>query len=285
MNSTFVQVNGIKLHVMQAGPKDGELVILLHGFPEFWWGWHKQMHFLAKLGYRVWVPDQRGYNLSEKPSGVAAYRHKQLAADVIGLIEAAGEQEAIIVGHDWGASVAWWLAHVHPERVKRLIILNVPHHNVMERTLQSSFAQLLKSWYIFFFQIPQLPEWILRQGNHYFMQRAIVESARPKTFSPADLAKYRAAWNRPNAVQSMLNWYRAVIQRPSKTPSDPTIKMPTLVIWGTQDQFLSVEMAQKSVDLCANGQLFLIESATHWVQHDEPEAVNAAIGAFIRPNP
>ena len=146
----FIQTNGIRLHVVQAGTENGPLVILLHGFPEYWYGWRHQIEPLAAAGFWCWAPDQRGYNLSDKPEGVDAYRIDTLAGDILGLIEAAGQDKAVIVGHDWGAAVAWHLATYYPERVEKLCILNVPHPSVMVQTLRKGFVQLRKSWYMFF---------------------------------------------------------------------------------------------------------------------------------------
>ncbi len=163
--ATFIHTNGVRLHVVQHGPVDGPLVILLHGFPEFWYGWRKQIPALAAAGYRVWAPDQRGYNLSDKPTGIDAYTLDQLVADVIGLIDAAGCDKVYLVGHDWGAAVAWWMALKYPQRVIKLVVSNVPHPIVMNRTVRRNFDQLRKSWYIFFFQIPWLPERLIRAGQ------------------------------------------------------------------------------------------------------------------------
>src|SRR5437879_4698652 len=160
-----IATNGIRLNVAQAGPPDGPLVILLHGFPEFWYGWRKQIPALAAAGYRVWAPDQRGYNFSDKPPDVRDYTLDKLAADVAGLIEAAGRQRAIIVGHDWGGAVAWWLAANNPERVERLVIINVPHPLVMRRLILRDPRQTLRSWYMFMFLLPRLPEWFARRRN------------------------------------------------------------------------------------------------------------------------
>jgi len=156
--SQFVKTNGIRLNVLQEDPKDGPLVILLHGFPEFSYSWRKQIGSLTEAGFRVWAPDQRGYNTSDKPDGLDAYSLDELAADVIGLIDAAGVEKALIVGHDWGASVAWWTAGKYPERIHKMVVMNVPHGGVMQKHLKKSLTQLRKSWYMFFFQIPWLPE-------------------------------------------------------------------------------------------------------------------------------
>ena len=143
MDNQNIETNGIRLNVVQAGPEDGPLLILLHGFPEFSYGWRKQIPFLAGAGYRVWAPDQRGYNISDKPEGIAAYTLDKLAADVVGLIDASGEERVFLVGHDWGAAVAWWVAAVYPERLAKLVILNAPHGSVMQKNLRKNWAQML----------------------------------------------------------------------------------------------------------------------------------------------
>lgn len=282
MDHQYIATNGIRLNVVQAGPDDGPLVILLHGFPEFSYGWRHQIPYLASAGYRVWAPDQRGYNLSDKPDGVAAYTLDALAADVLGLIDAAGQQRAFLIGHDWGAAVAWWIATKYPERLAKMVIINVPHGKVMERQLRRNFAQLRKSWYIFFFQIPRLPEWLARLRDWKIPTQALKRSSRPGTFSDSDLEQYRRAWSQPNAYRSMLNWYRAIMQRPPTPPANPRISVPTLLIWGAQDRFLGRELAQPSIDLCDDGRLVFIEEATHWVQHEEADRVNELIGSFLR---
>jgi pimeloyl-ACP methyl ester carboxylesterase len=283
MNTPFISTNGVKLHVVQAGSLDGKLLIFLHGFPEFWFGWRHQIDFFAQQGFRVWVPDQRGYNLSDKPKGLDAYNIDQLAGDVVGLIDAANVKKAYIVGHDWGASVAWWTAITYPERVERLVILNVPHPVVMRKKLQSSFAQLRKSWYIFFFQLSWLPEALARMNNFSAVVQSMQNSSRPGTFNADDLKHYRAAWAQPNAYTSMLNWYRAIAQRQPKRPPSYRVTMPTLIIWGVLDKFLGRELAQESLPLCDHGQLQYIDNATHWVQHEEPARVNRLINQLIQP--
>jgi epoxide hydrolase 4 len=278
----FINTNDIRLHVVQAGPADGPQVILLHGFPEFWYSWRKQIPALVEAGYRVWAPDQRGYNLSDKPKGLDAYKLEKLAADVVGLMAATGRDKVFLVGHDWGAVMAWWIALHNPQRLEKMVVLNVPHPVVMLRTLQSSFTQLGKSWYVFFFQIPWLPEVLARANNWRTSLRALQASGRSDTFSEADLERYREAWSQPGAFTAMLNWYRASVQRrPSQRLSSVRITVPTLLIWGVHDVALSREMAQPSIDLCDNGRLVFIEEATHWVQHDEPTRVNQLLLAFL----
>lgn len=277
-----ISSNGINLYVAQDGPSAGPLVILLHGFPEFWYSWRRQIPHLAAAGYRVWAPDQRGYNLSDKPDRIAAYTLDELAADVIGLMDAAGAEKAFIVGHDWGAAVAWWLAAKYPWRVARMVVLNVPHVAVMQEHLRRNLAQMRKSWYIFFFQLPWLPETLSRMRNWNIPAQALKNSSRPGTFTNRDLDAYRRAWSRPKAYTSMLNWYRAAMRKPPARPAGSRIKVPTLLIWGSQDRFLGREMAQPSIDLCDDGRLIFIEDASHWVHHEEAEQVNELINTFLR---
>lgn len=281
MKQQYIETNGVRLNILQDGPETGPLVILLHGFPEFSYGWKKQISYLASAGYRVWAPDQRGYNLSDKPNGIAAYSLDELANDVIGLIDAAGQKTAYLVGHDWGAAVAWWVVAKYPERLEKLITINVPHGAVMQKNLKGSLAQMRKSWYMFFFQIPWLPEKLAQQQNWKMVVESLTKTSRPGTFSDNDLELYRQAWSQPKAYRSMLNWYRAIMQKPPKPLSSPRITIPTMLIWGAKDKFLGREMAQPSIDLCDDGRLVFIEEATHWVQHEEPERVNQLINSFF----
>lgn len=282
MEHLQITANGINLHVVQDGPSTGRLVILLHGFPEFWYGWRRQIPYLGAAGYRVWAPDQRGYNLSDKPDGIAAYTLDELGADVIGLMDAAGQETALVVGHDWGAAVAWWLALKYPARVARMVIINVPHGAVLMKHLRRNLAQMRKSWYMFFFQIPYLPETLIRMQNCNMLARALKKSSCVGTFTNYDLNIYRQAWAQPKALTSMLNWYRAVMQKPPTRPDNIRITVPTLLIWGARDRFLGRELAQPSIDLCDDGRLVFFEEATHWVQHEEAQRVNELIDTFLR---
>ena len=282
MRYRYVDTNGIRLWVGQDGSDQGQLVILLHGFPEYSFGWRRQIPYLAAAGYRVWAPDQRGYNQSDKPEGISAYALDELAADVVGLIDAANVDQAYLVAHDLGATVAWWVATRYPHRLARMVIMNVPHGAVMKKNLFGSPAQLRKSWYIFFFQLPWLPEALARRKHWAFASSAMTKTSIPGTFTESDLDRYRQSWSRPNAYSSMLNWYRALIRKPPKLSENSRIVVPTLLIWGAQDTFLVREMAQQSIDLCDDGRLVFIEEATHWVHHEEAERVNMLVHAFLR---
>lgn len=273
--------NGVNLHVVMAGPQDRPLVMMLHGFPEFWYGWRRQMPALAAAGYHVWAPDQRGYHRSDKPAGVDAYHIDTLARDIVGLIEASGRKQVYLVGHDWGAAVAWWVAGNYPQYIKKLAILNVPHPAVMRRTVLTDGEQRKKSWYIFFFQLPWLPERSLSADDYTNLVRALKGSSRRGTFSAEEIAAYKQAWSQPGAVSSMLNWYRAAVRYQSHAEKLGRIRPPTLMIWGAKDIALSRSMAQPSIDLCDDGRLVFVEEASHWVQHEEPETVNRLLLEFF----
>ncbi len=288
-----IATNGIRLHAVEAGPAGGRLVILLHGFPELWYGWRRQIEPLAAAGFRVLVPDQRGYNLSDKPLGIDAYRLDRLAQDVIGLIDDAGRERACLAGHDWGGAVAWWVGINFPQRLDRLALLNIPHPTVMRHHLLHDRGQRRRSRYIFFFQLPWLPEMALRRANFAYGVRALAASSRPGTFTEDDFAVYRQAWSQPGAITAMLNWYRAALRRPPPRPAGsaaraggrgrpagPRVRVPTLLLWGTRDRFLGQEMARPSIELCDDGRLELVD-ATHWVQHEEPELVQRRLAEFF----
>jgi len=278
-----IPVQGITLRVVEAGPADGPLVILLHGFPEYWYGWRKQIPALARAGFRVWAPDQRGYAGSDKPQGVGAYRLEILARDVVGLLDAAGvERAAAVVGHDWGAAVAWWVGIAHPNRVERLVILNVPHpsREVMGAVLRTRPGQLLKSWYVFAFQLPRLPEWLIRRQNFRLLAGSL-RGASPESITRADRDRYREAWSTPGAVTAMLNWYRAMLRHPPRFPGSPRVRVPTLILWGERDRYLARELGPLSLAQCDEGRLISFPEATHWLQHDEPEGVNGELLRFL----
>lgn len=279
---TESHVNGIRLHVVEAGPPEGPPVVLLHGFPENWYGWRHQIGPLADAGFRVVVPDQRGYAASEKPRAVSAYGLDVLADDAAALVESTGAPHAAVVGHDWGGIVAWWLAIRRPDLVSRLVVLNAPHPIAFRRYLATSPRQLLKSWYTFYFQVPRLPEALFRRRNWASLAGTLRSTSRPGTFSDADLDRYRAAWSEPGAITAMIHWYRAAMRVPPAPREDVRVHVPTLLIWGAQDQFLDLRTTGPSLDYCDRGTLKIIEEATHWVQHEEPERVNRLLLDFLR---
>ena len=281
VENLFFQNRAVCLHAVAAGPQDGPVVLLLHGFPEFWYGWHRQIEPLAAAGFRVVVPDQRGYNLSSKPSGVASYSLGELVSDVIAIADQLGQQKIFLAGHDWGAAVAWSTALLHPQRIAKLAVLNVPHPSVMRRFMMKRLRQVLRSWYIYFFQLPYLPEALFSAFHFRIGERALVLSSRPGTFSPEDLVHYRAAWSQPGAITAMINWYRALFRFRSKFP-DRTVHVPTRIFWGERDAFLLSEMAHESLRYCTDGKLFTFATATHWLQHEEPNRISGHLIDFFR---
>jgi pimeloyl-ACP methyl ester carboxylesterase len=275
----FAELDEVRLHYVEAG--DGPLVVLLHGFPEFWFGWRRQIPALAGAGFRVVAPDMRGYNLSSRPSGVRAYDLDRLAADVAGLIGERGSDRALVAGHDWGAAVAWWTAIRRPEVVERLAILNVPHPRRFLRGLRNP-RQLARSWYMAFFQAPWLPERLLARRD-YRALRFVFSDARPGAFAPGEMDRYMEAWSRPGAVAASLNYYRALTRRsPARTMGAlQPVQAPTLVIWGVHDRALEAELAEPDRADVPNLQGVVRLDASHWVQLDEPERVNRLLIEFF----
>ena len=271
---------GPRLHVAMAGPVDGPLVVLLHGFPEFWYGWRRQIAALAEAGLRVVAPDQRGYNLSDKPAGIAAYRLDTLAADVASLAAALGRERFAVVGHDWGGVVSWQVAARFPERVTRAAILNAPHPATLRPYARRHPSQLTKSWYVAFFQLPALPELALRADGFWALRRVLRRTSRPGAFSDPDFAHYREAWAQPGALTASLNWYRA-LRLGTGGPPAGRVRVPVRVIWGDRDAFLDRGLAEAGAALCDDCEVFHLPGATHWVQHEQPGEVNRLLLDFL----
>ena len=277
-------INGIALHVVLAGPVSGKPLVFLHGFPEFWFAWRLQIDHFVSSGYRLIIPDQRGYNLSDKPAGIASYSIDLLAKDVVGVLDNVTDSKAFVVGHDWGAAVTWYLAARYSDRIGRAAMLSIPHPRIFINNLIKNPAQLRRSWYLFFFQLPWLPEFVLRTRDWALLVRALRDTSPPGVFSDADLEQYKKSWAKKDALTAMLNWYRAALLRPSKFAIDPEasrVKVPALLIWGKNDQFAGEAMARESLQYCDDGHLEMFETAGHWVQHEEPTRVNDLLSQFF----
>ena len=255
-------------------------MVLLHGFPDFWWGWRHQIAPLADAGHHVVVPDLRGYNTSSAPQDVGAYRLDVLARDVVGLADAFGAERIDLVGHDWGAVIAWEFAARHPERLDRLVVLDGAHPDTMLRQVLRHPTQGLRTAYAGFFQLPWLPEAALRAFGFTGLRTAMRRSAREGTFEPGALDRYAAAWSQPGSLTAMLNYYRALrLRRPGWSPArNPR---PTLVLWGEHDDFLEQHVARESLGRCADGRLVVIEDAGHWPHLEQPDLVTAEILRFL----
>jgi pimeloyl-ACP methyl ester carboxylesterase len=276
----YAEVGDQRLHYVEAG--DGPLLVLLHGFPEFWYGWRQQIKPLAAAGFRVVAPDMRGYNLSSKPDGAAAYCTDQLTADIRDLIHERGAESALLVGHDWGGSVAWATAMQHPEVVDRLAILNAAHPRKLSQGLHHP-GQLRRSWYFFFFDLPDLPESVAR-ADHWRFLRHFLRDARPGSFTQEDMERYIDAWSQPGAASGMINYYRnSVRQSPKRAEAEiRPIQARTLVIWGERDRYLDPELAEPDHDDVPNlDHVERLPDASHWVHHDEPERVTQLLTGFF----
>lgn len=273
-------VNGVSLHVAEAGPPDGPVVILLHGFPEPWWSWRHMITPLAEHGYHVVVPDMRGYNTSDAPQDVEPYRLEILSQDILALADSYGAERFRLVGHDWGGVIAWDIGASHPARLERLVVMNAPNADLWLRVIGRHPAQAVRSAYAAFFQIPRLPELVLRAGRFWLLRAIMRRSAREGAFSDADLAGYVDVWAHHSSLTAMLNYYRALRKR--VLPREPRrIRTPTLILWGEKDAFLELSVARAALDLCDDGELSVIAGTTHWLHHEEPERVNAWLIAFL----
>jgi pimeloyl-ACP methyl ester carboxylesterase len=278
----YAELDTVRLHYVEAGA--GPLVVLLHGFPEFWFAWRDQIDALAAAGFRVVAPDMRGYNLSSKPPAIASYALPLLAADVRDLIaERGGEDGARLAGHDWGGLVAWATAAHHPACIRRLAILNMPHPRRMLEGLRTA-QQLRKSWYILCFGVPWLPERLLSLRRFEALRRPFEHEARAGAFSPSDIDRYVEAWSQPGALTAMLGYYRATIRARLKRESEDLapVTAPTLVIWGERDRHLGSELAEPhAADVPQLERVVRVPTASHWVAHDEPELVSRLLIEFF----
>lgn len=272
VESAYRDINDVRLHVVTAGDPDASLVVLLHGHPDFWYGWRDQIRSLVEADFRVVVPDQRGCNLSEAPEGVDAYRQSELVADLRELVHSEGRESAHVVGHDFGGFVAWNVALRHPSMVDRLGIFNVPHPTVYRETLRSSLQQIARSWYVWFYQIPKLPEWMLARNDMANMVDSLEITSNIGTFDEETISCYKAAW-RHTGITPRIHWYRGF--RRSDSPPRDTVTQPTLICWGEDDIALLPSMAERSLDYCNDGQVQMFPGASHWVHHERAEVTEA----------
>ena len=273
------EVNGLALHMIEAGPADGPPLFLLHGFPEFWWAWRRQITPLADAGYRVIVPDMRGYNLSDAPGDVSAYEIHILAADIAALADAYDARRFRLVGHDWGGLVAWQVAASYPGRIERMVVMNAPHPDTWIKQALKHPTQALRSTYMAFFQLPGVPEATLTAFDAAGLRAMVERTARPDALRPGEIERYVEAWTRPGRFTAMLNYYRALRERQAGAPQ--RIAPRTLILWGRQDSFLEMHEAEADLAMCADGRLVTVDEATHWLHLEEPERVNRELIAFL----
>ena len=275
-------VNGVRLHYVTQGA--GPLLVLLHGFPEFWYSWRYQIPALAKH-FTVVAPDMRGYNESDKPNGVANYHIDRLTGDVGGLIQAFHTERAVIVGHDWGGGVAWAFAANYPHMTQQIVVLNCPHPGAFQKALKENRQQLRRSWYLFYFQLPWLPELGLRLFRRRFIEQAFRGmAARKEAFPEEDLYKYAEALRIPGSARAAINYYRAAFRHRLRSGvlHLPQISSPTLLIWGEEDMALGKELTY-DMDEYFSGRFEIkyIPKCGHWVQQEQPELVNQYLLDFL----
>jgi pimeloyl-ACP methyl ester carboxylesterase len=275
----FIITNGIQLHYVTQG--EGPLMLMLHGFPEFWYSWRHQIPEFAK-DHKVVAIDLRGYNDSDKPPDTADYRMSELLLDVEGVIQGLGYDRCVLVGHDWGGAIAWNFAYAHPAMVERLIVLNLPHPAKFVAGLRTP-QQLLRSSYIFFFQIPWLPELLLQMSDYQPIATALTSMAVDKAaFTTADLEAYRDAASKRGALTAMLNYYRSNFFQPELAGrTQGILKVPTLLIWGEADTALGKELTYGTEDYVEDLTLRYIPNCSHWVQQEQPQLVNQYMREFL----
>jgi pimeloyl-ACP methyl ester carboxylesterase len=280
LEHAFVDVGEVTLHVVMAGPPDGRPVVLLHGFPEFWYAWRSVMPVLVAAGYRVIVPDQRGYGDSSKPPSVQDYRVDLLGNDIAQLIARLGYTSASVVGHDWGGGVAWNLAIRHPECVDRLVILDTPHPDVARLSI-SKEKQI--DWYWTAFQLPYIPEYLSRVFHWAIPSKMLQDTSMAGTFADQKIVYYRSAWDRDGSYGKMVNWYRANPMDRRSLVAERRVKVPTLILLAPHDAFIAAGLTRASLRFLDNGRLVELAEGTHWVIQEYPSLVGNEIALFCRP--
>ena len=280
--------SGLNMRIARAGSPSAPLIVMLHGFPECWYSWRHQLRALSDSFDCVAV-EMRGYGETDAPAGVANYTLDKLVGDVADLIAALGRERAVVVGHDWGGAVAWATALMRPELVERLIVLNCPHLKRMSQELRHNVRQMLRSWYMLFFQLPRLPEWSFRRRDFAVLGRALMDGTVTKgAITRDDMHYYREAFRNPYSMSAAINYYRANFRSGFMARSgtndwiDREIAAPTMLIWGEQDFALGVELTDNMQPLFSGPfTLRKIPDAGHWVQQDQPELVSRYIREFL----
>jgi pimeloyl-ACP methyl ester carboxylesterase len=280
--SRRIEANGLSFMVDEAGEGD-DVALLLHGFPESRFSWRHQLPLLAGLGWRAIAPDLRGYGQTSRPPRAADYAIGHLVEDVAQLFEAAGARRRLLIGHDWGAAIAWAFALERRLPLDGLVIMNVPHPAVLARVMRASWRQPLRSWYMGFFQLPALPEVMMTANGARAIGRAFTGMAVDKSRFPPEVTDiYRKNALIPGAMTAMINYYRANTKLLGRwNAASPMIEVPTLMIWGEEDAALCIENTEGYDDLVSDFTLHRLPGVSHWVQQEAPEKVNDLLGAWV----
>jgi pimeloyl-ACP methyl ester carboxylesterase len=274
----YITTNGVKLHYVTQG--EGPLMLMLHGFPEFWYSWRYQIPEFAQ-NFKVVALDLRGYNDSDKPEAQSAYVMDEFIKDVEGVIKGLGYQKCVLVGHDWGGAIAWNFAYAHPEMLERLIILNLPHPAKFSEGFRTP-QQLVRSSYMFFFQLPWLPELLLQASDYQAIEMAFKGMAVNKNvFTQTDIDTYKKAVAKPGALTAMLNYYRNIFEQKILNPNKGVLEVPTLMIWGEKDTALGKELSYGTEAYVRDFQIKYIPDCSHWLQQEKPELVNQYMREFL----
>ncbi|MBF2066133.1 MAG: alpha/beta hydrolase [Calothrix sp. C42_A2020_038] len=277
----YIITNGVRLHYVTEG--EGPLMVMLHGFPEFWYSWRYQIPEFAP-DYKVVALDLRGYNDSDKPKAQSAYAMDELVKDIEGVVKGLGYEKCILVGHDWGGAIAWNFAYTYPVMVEKLIVLNLPHPVKFVEGLRTP-QQLQRSWYIFFFQIPFLPELLIQSNDYQLIETAFKGMAVDKSaFTQADIEAYKDAAAKRGALTAMVNYYRNIFQPQFFNPNQSVLEVPTLMIWGENDTALGKELTYGTEAYVRDFQIKYIPNCSHWVQQEQPHLVNQYIRNFLAVN-
>ena len=279
LESRRIDTGATTLHVVFAGPEQGQPVVLLHGFPELWFSWHGAMGVLARAGYRVIAPDLRGYNRSDKPPGAEAYSGDAYASDVLGLLDALGIEQAFVAGHDVGAGVAWTLVFAHPERVRRAVILSSPHPIAWDRMSPQDDPESI-SWFRTFFKTPLLPELASRAGGWWLLTRNLQRTSRPGTFEGETLAVFQSAWARDNAISTMINVYRTGF-RADELTGDGKPPVPVRYVYGGTDAYMPREASRITAEVLGEDAVVELPENGHWLLLEEPERIGALLAEFF----
>jgi pimeloyl-ACP methyl ester carboxylesterase len=277
-----VEANGLTFEVAEAGAGD-HLALCLHGFPELHYSWRHQMSLLAKMGYRVWAPNQRGYGGSSRPAGIENYTIDKIVADAAALFDASGASTLTLIGHDWGGAIAWLFAINQVRPIERLVVMNLPHPCCFLATLRR-WPQRCRSWYIAAVQVPWLPEWWLARNDAAPIRQAFRDMAVDKSRFPGDvLDVYAAAAKEPGALTAMLNWYRAAVRRRDRIviANGGQVEVPVLIIWGEEDSALGLETLNGAGRYVVDLTVRRLAGVSHWVQQEAPEAVNAILAEWL----
>lgn len=289
IRTEIVTANGIDFEVAVAG--DGEkLALFLHGFPELNHSWRHQMRLMADMGYTVWAPNMRGYGNTTRPKGIKNYVMEVLLEDVAQLIDAAqkdgGKKDVTLIAHDWGGAIAWFFVMHKMRPLSRYIVMNLPHPKIMGDRVREGGVQLRRSWYVLFFQIPWLPEFMMKLGGAAAVRRMFHDMAVDKSRFPKEVLDiYAEAALKPGALTAMCNYYRGLIRGGSgKRMGDkgyPKVDVPTLMIWGEEDAALDITTTYGTDQMVDDLTVRYLPQVSHWVQQEAPEKVNAIMKAWL----